>query len=1563
MAVINTNVKALFSQAALKSTERNQQVAMQQLSTGKRINSSRDDAAGMAIATRMTHQIRSMNQAVRNTHDAIGLIQTAEGATNEITDMLQRMRELAVQASNDTNNNEQRSYLDLEFQQLKKQIVQIADNTEWNGFPVLSGSAGERVGIKPVYKTTSEPIGTDQVKVTAQLASTNSQTVTGAITEHSTVSFTPLLNGRSITIAGLTYKANSDNTASEVAAAFSNLADGTTANQLSAPKGTFIGKLTSFSSQTASATNVEFTSTTPETNVNNVSVVVSGPPPPVTTIQGSGLSTESSAITFDPLVTGQSVTVAGLTYTATMNNTAADVAHAFANIQPNTPANLIAAGNAVKGTFTGALQGFASDATTAIANIQSRQASTYIEFFDSTRTGEAITLASDASANIASGEISIVGGNMYLGDGTSANLIAQADATVNGSTGVMRFNYIVTFQNTNFDTGTAGSSVIDGWTATNSRIRLDGTSTLGGFPTIIDTTTASGGLEASSLSYGDYTTTLSTDNSTGSGLSVQLNSILFGVINTPPGIGGVVHGPAIVSNSSATLGSGDTVSFDWKAVGGGDSYDIVAYLINIDNGNNELMLNRTGAAEGMPGFQTDWANNSHTVQNSGTYRFAFVSGSWDASGLQFAGASLYVDNIEISAVNPMNFSGAQAQAIKSKLVFSQNALNLGQVRFTTPTTNTNVNDLTVTSTFVAPVVTTVDGKGPDPMGITENPTLTFPAMGKGQTVTVAGLTYTAMVANSGAEVAAAFANIVSGATTGPSTKGNYSGTLSAFNSGNVSGSSNVTFTSTTRFSNVTDITVSSGTTVAGRQVALSPTVSTPTAKQGATGGGIVLTGAGAFAKSGSLSVVAGGDTSVSSATFTLDDGQILDLNVNNAVAVANGVITINKTLLERAGINILSGGDVTLTQQNSSADMAEFASGDVVGLSVSRTLPSLEQMYASDVIINDIPIGASREVDDTVSPQSGNQIASAIAKAAAINEKTIATGVHATVNPTIMTGAAMSGTGQAKGTLNINGFTTPMINTVLDNPRDSRIAAVNAINFISAQTGIRAIDSLTDSKGIMLVADDGRNVEVTFNTASSDIDFARLTGLKQGVQTGTFSLESMVEIPVNITTATNGNVQRAGLKTGIYDSKILSTVTTKVRPEVSAVGDIKSLGINDLMINGVAIRPASPADDTLSVTQSVTSKAVASAIATAAAINASTAETGVTAVTVPVKINGDVTDTGLPSAATLAATADNTVSLFINGKNIPITMSTTQTQAERRTAVVNAIHANAGLIGVDAVDNGNGGVTLQAVDGRNVSVWFDSTKVNAGSFGLGEGTVTHTPNGVTAVTGGNINTTSAATVYASVSLQSEKAIKVEPGSNGFKEEANFLNLGFSQGTFGGEVDEATSKMSPPRTGRLAFQVGANEGQKINIDLADFGKGGPITGEITWDADLDPLPAGSAVPDALPGGPNLQGKALTRTFISSIVAAQEVLKKLDTAMDKVNQTRATMGAVMNRLDHVINNLNNVSMNLSASRSQIEDSDYASVSTELVKTQIMQQGTTAVLAQANISQQSVLKLLRG
>ena len=124
MTVINTNVKALYSQASLKVNNRDMTHAMQMLSTGLRINSSKDDAAGLAISDRMTQQIRSLNQAVRN-GDAISLIQTTEGATGEINQMLQRMRELSIQAINDTNTEDQRSYLNIEFQQLKDEITRL----------------------------------------------------------------------------------------------------------------------------------------------------------------------------------------------------------------------------------------------------------------------------------------------------------------------------------------------------------------------------------------------------------------------------------------------------------------------------------------------------------------------------------------------------------------------------------------------------------------------------------------------------------------------------------------------------------------------------------------------------------------------------------------------------------------------------------------------------------------------------------------------------------------------------------------------------------------------------------------------------------------------------------------------------------------------------------------------------------------------------------------------------------------------------------------------------------------------------------------------------------------------------------------------------------------------------------------------------------------------------------------------------------------------------------------------------------------------------------------------
>ena len=134
MSVISTNISSLFAQDAIKANSRNMQNAMNNLSTGKRINRASDDAAGVAIASVMTADIRGLNQAVRNANDAISFLQVADGALIETTNMLQRMRELAVQATSGTYSATQLAFNDKEYQALITQIGKIATQTTFNGF-------------------------------------------------------------------------------------------------------------------------------------------------------------------------------------------------------------------------------------------------------------------------------------------------------------------------------------------------------------------------------------------------------------------------------------------------------------------------------------------------------------------------------------------------------------------------------------------------------------------------------------------------------------------------------------------------------------------------------------------------------------------------------------------------------------------------------------------------------------------------------------------------------------------------------------------------------------------------------------------------------------------------------------------------------------------------------------------------------------------------------------------------------------------------------------------------------------------------------------------------------------------------------------------------------------------------------------------------------------------------------------------------------------------------------------------------------------------------------------
>ena len=146
MSVINTNVSAILTQNALAKNERAMSGAMEQLSTGKRINTASDDAAGLAIASRMTSQINGLNQAVRNGNDAISLVQTADGALVEVTAMLQRMRTLAVQAASDTNTTADRAAMNQEFVLLRTEIDRIGNNTQWNGENIIDKNFSSSTG-------------------------------------------------------------------------------------------------------------------------------------------------------------------------------------------------------------------------------------------------------------------------------------------------------------------------------------------------------------------------------------------------------------------------------------------------------------------------------------------------------------------------------------------------------------------------------------------------------------------------------------------------------------------------------------------------------------------------------------------------------------------------------------------------------------------------------------------------------------------------------------------------------------------------------------------------------------------------------------------------------------------------------------------------------------------------------------------------------------------------------------------------------------------------------------------------------------------------------------------------------------------------------------------------------------------------------------------------------------------------------------------------------------------------------------------------------------------------
>jgi flagellin len=470
-------------------------------------------------------------------------------------------------------------------------------------------------------------------------------------------------------------------------------------------------------------------------------------------------------------------------------------------------------------------------------------------------------------------------------------------------------------------------------------------------------------------------------------------------------------------------------------------------------------------------------------------------------------------------------------------------------------------------------------------------------------------------------------------------------------------------------------------------------------------------------------------------------------------AYFNGSSLLNGDTSTMAVQTGIQAGD-TLTLNFSSALSSALGSGDTAALTSQGSTTTA--MASGDLLINGYTVGASLSSYDNYSYAS--KAGSAIAKAAAINLVSSTTNVVADVGSTTASGSTMTAAGtNTAGTVTINGTAIAFSLSSTADYATNRASVVNAINNYSVQTGVTATNTNSTAKGVTLTASDGRNITVAFDGVNLS---AANTGIAAaGTYTGTFTLRSLDQTAITISSAVSGTLANAGLSRGSYASNTSQVSTVASAGSTTAAS---SLAAGDLLINGYAIGAPFSSDDTATDATTTSSTKIASAIATAAAINRQTSLTGVTATANSNVVVGTGFSAGLVD------------SIYLNGQTIAVSLSGTSTAAN----VVTALNSYTGSTGVTASDNGSG-ITLTASDGRNISigVGYNGSAVDGTRIGLG---------GNAALTGADATAATAMTYTSTVKLAADTAFTVSSGTNGY---SNFNALGFREGTFGGATTD------------------------------------------------------------------------------------------------------------------------------------------------------------------------------
>lgn len=1098
--IINTNIASLNAQRNLNSSQAATNQALERLSSGLRINSAKDDAAGLAISTRFQSQINGLNVAIRNVGDGVSLSQTAEGALGAMTDSLQRIRELALQSANGTNSDADRQALNSETQQLIAEITRAGSQTNFNGLNLLDGS------FKSVFQVGANSGETISVSIGKLTADTLGVSSKSGITSTATTS---ALSGGDLVINGVTIGASraSDDSASTSNAAASAIAKAAAVNRSSAATG--VTAIVDKNTAVGTAMTAAVTTGTVVVNGTSISVDTTGDATSSRAAVVSAINAQSSLTGVTAVDTGedsQGVTLVAadgrnITTAFTGTLTAATtglkaagtdtggftlVASSGAREISVSGANLSNAGVA-KGTYTAGVASVSSSARFADAQSAANyKAANDISGLSATNFGQLPTAGQQAK--ITSNDVAAGSTLNFLGGPTSAAVAGNEDL-------------LATPAAYNFSTvGTVGSgAVYTGDTDITATLNFASQT----FSMTVGSDTATITLNGTFADVDAVGTEIASQFNTavgGARISVAENGATGQLEFTELSIDGFT-GPAGFSFSgaaAATLG----------LVGGANVGGVATETNNLSF---DLVLDGNIGSPFTVNLTTSVTDNASLLTALGTA----LTGSGVTASIDAGTGLLTFTNT--------NSTGTSSSILLTNIVGDDavaGAAALGLVTGSAFGTAGNNADFNISDGTNSGVITlaadysAADGAAATALQTSLNNQIG--ALNGG-----AGLNITAEVTSTANVLSVVFKET---ANTGSTITVSTLGTAVAPRDGaNIFFGGTATNTGVAAFATAQNLqfTVADAAAVPNSAVInINTNIADATALVAEINNQLTAGSVEAFASidgNGKLNIVSDAKGSTAGVTVSASNA-----NAQSVLGMVVGPVTVN-------GTDGLSGTDA---------------------------------LSNGDLVINGVSIGAGRAADDTASyvgATSSIKEASGIAIAASINRATGSTGVTAAVNATsVVGGAATPGTAGKTGSLTLNGIAVTL--SVQANADANRASAVSQINSVSGQTGVIAEDN---GSGLTLTAADGRNIVMAFDTnggaaaenfglGGSNIaqaDFAATSVTADDVAITTYSTVSLSSAgTIEVSSGTNGNaaLSSLGLEQGSFGGGVAGQYLTEV---------------------------------------------------------------------------------------------------------------------------------------------------------------------------------------------------------------------------------------------------------------------------------------------------------------------------------------------------------------------------------------------------------------------------------